>query len=107
MELDTGAAVSLVSDSQLQGCLLKPAEVQLPTYCGGPISVLGEVEVSVSYEEQQAHLPLVVAKGNGPSLFGCNWLHTIRLNWELINNVCEGALSKGCIQGRPGKAEGV
>jgi len=98
MELDTGAAVSLVSEqtyrSQLQGCLLKPSEVQLLTYCGGPISVLGEVEVSVSYEQQQAHLPLVVVKGNGPSLFGRNWLHTIRLNWESINNVREGALSK-------------
>ena len=94
MDLDTRAAVSLVSDSQLQGCLLKPSEVQLLTYFGGPISVLGEVEVSVSYEDQQAHLPLVVVKGNGPSLFGRNWLHTIRLNWELINNVCKGALSK-------------
>ena len=71
MELDTGTAGSLVSEktyhSQRQECSLKPYKVQLLTYCG-------EIDVSVSYEQQQANLPLVVFKGNGPSLFsptGC------------------------------------
>ena len=99
MELDTGASVSLVSEqtyrSQLQGCPLKPSSTQLRTYSGETLKVLGKVDVTVSYEQQQARLPLVVVSGTGPSLFGRNWLAEIRLNWESINRVhIDNALAK-------------
>ena len=38
----------------------------------------------VKYGTQSAPLVLVIVNGNGPSLFGRNWLKYIQLNWERI-----------------------
>ena len=43
--------------------------------------------VEVEYESQKATLPVVVVKGNGPNLFGRNWMLSVRLNWNKINAV--------------------
>ena len=32
-------------------------------------------------------MPLHVLEGNGPSLMGRNWLHSIKLNWSSINKM--------------------
>ena len=53
-----------------------------PTYSKEPIAVVGSTEVQVAYEGQIAKLPLVVVKGEGPTLLGTNWLDKIRLNWS-------------------------
>ena len=42
-------------------------------------------EVQVFYEGQTTTLPLVVVKGDGPTLLGRNWLSKIRLNWDKIH----------------------
>ena len=65
------------------------------SYSGESIEVLGETDVTVSYEQQQAQLPLIVVRGTGPSLFGRNWLANIRVNWESIYKVhVDDALAK-------------
>ena len=92
MEVDTGAAVSVVSAKTLAthfpGKQLSPSTLTLKTYTGETMKVIGEVEVSVKYEEQQPKkLSLVIVEGNGPSLLGRNWLHHIRLNWSHIKVV--------------------
>ena len=91
MELDTGAAVSLVSESTYQEYWpdrqLQECKTRLSTYSGEPLGVLGTLEVEVQYGEQRAHLPLVVLKGEGPSLFGRNWLESVRLDWKRIHQV--------------------
>ena len=78
MEVDTGAAVSLVSETtyhNLFGDLpLTPSSVQLHTYSGEALPVLGETKVKVQYQDQVAQLQLIVVRGSGPSLFGRNWL---------------------------------
>ena len=87
MEDDTGAAVSLVSEktywSLFPGRCLQPSKACLCTYSGESITV----GVEVCYEKQQVKLPLLVVKGEGPSLFGQNWLTNIRLDWGAINTV--------------------
>ena len=96
MELDTGAALTLVNEkthNQLwPGKKLQPAEVRLTTYSGEAISVVGSREVLVLYGGQQVNLPLIVVKGDGPSLFGRNWLEKITLDWYTIHLVGDGAL---------------
>ena len=91
MELDTRAAVSLVSQKTFQSllpdCELKPSRVPLTTYSGEPMEVLGLAEVDVTYSMQRATLPLYVVKGAGPSLFGRNWLEAIRPEWESIQTM--------------------
>ena len=48
------------------------------------MEVLGQIQVTVKYQDQVCELPLIVVKGNGFPLFGRNWLKEIRLNWSII-----------------------
>ena len=49
--------------------------VNLRTYTGEAIQVAGEVLVDVQYGQQEVkQLPLIVVEGEGPPLFGRNWL---------------------------------
>ena len=104
MELDTGAAVSLVSEEtynqhwpQQQ---LEESNTRLKTYSGEYLETLGNINVSVCYGDQQVTLPSVVIKGKarkGPSLFGRNWLEKIKLDWLEIHKLQEdpvGAILK-------------
>ena len=96
MELDTGAAVSLVLESTYQEYWPdRQLQTQLSTYSGEPLGVLGTLEVEVQYEELRAHLPLFVLKGEGPSLFGRNWLESVRLDWKRIHQVQGSSLRIG------------
>ena len=91
MELDTGASVSLVSErvwrEKLKAVQLEPPSLRLRTYTGEPLKLLGQAHVQVAYENQSASLPILVASGDGPSLFGRNWLNSIRLNWGEIKKI--------------------
>ena len=89
MELDTGAAVSVISSqtkaqmfpqSTLMDCTLN-----LTTYTGELLEVAGQILVEVKHGRQVKQLPLYVVKGNGPSLMGRNWLQQIKLNWQSLN----------------------
>ena len=96
MELDTGAAVSLVSEETYHRLWpqkqLQQAATVLRTYSGEQLHVCGCMEVEVVYGHQLFTLPLLVIKGNGPSLFGRDWLSQIRLNWREINMLQEETL---------------
>ena len=89
MELDTGAAVSVISpqtkaqmfpQSTLTDCTLT-----LTTYTGELLEVVGQILVEVKHGRQVKQLPLYVVKGDGPSLMGRNWLQQIKLNWQSLN----------------------
>ena len=104
MELDTGAAVSLVSESTYRhlfpGTPLLESTAQLCTYSGEPLSVVGEREVLVRYGNQSEKLPLIVLKEDGPSLFGRNWLQCIKLDWQEIHQV-QGSTVQGVLDRHP------
>ena len=91
MELDTGAAVSLISEERFKQLWpkkpLQDSSTTLKTYSGEALSVQGTIQVVVEYNQQHASLPLFVVKGNGPSLFGREWLNKITLDWKAINRV--------------------
>ena len=84
MQVDMGAAVSSISESTLKSLLpraiLKPTDVTLTMYTQEWLMVLGELMVSVKYNQQKETLPLIVLLGEGPSLIGRNWLNCIRLD---------------------------
>ena len=61
---------------------LSPSGITLRSYSGESISVLGCVDVNVQYSNQETNLPLVVVKGEGPSLLGRDWLSQRKLNWH-------------------------
>ena len=63
--------------------------MSLKSYSGHGIEVLGSWEVDVQYEGTRMVLPLLVIEGDGPTLFGRNWLAELRLNWKAIQSIQE------------------
>ncbi len=66
MEIDTGAAVTLISESTYHHLGLRPLQpttARLCTYSGEALGVLGKLEVEVQLGQQQEKLPLLVIKG--------------------------------------------
>ena len=88
MEVDTGAAVSIISEKTKKTLYptvsLTAPSVVLRMYTGEAMSVLGEMKVKVEYQEQ-SHLTLMVVKGDGPNLFGRDWLQYFQLDWKTID----------------------
>ena len=92
MELNTGAAISVMNEVTYKTILahqppLQASNIKLHTYSGEQLIVLGELQVTVHYNEQTVSLPLIVLKDSGPNLFGRNWLEQIRLNWPQLCTV--------------------
>ena len=88
--VDTGASISIISHSTYLSLWSIPPPMQvsnidLKTYSGEKIDVLGSITLKVSYNGQFWDLPLLVVEGDGPSLFGRNWLEHIKLNWKEIH----------------------
>ena len=76
MELDTGAAVSIISETtrkeMFPNSTLHKSKLTLKTYTDEPMQITGQLNVHVQYGSQSAPLVLVVVAGNGPSLLGIN-----------------------------------
>ena len=74
MEVDTGAAVSVISEEtykeQFSNLALKKAPVCLKTFTGEQIPIPGEIAVDVCYQKQHHQFSLIVVKGKGHNLFG-------------------------------------
>ena len=109
MEVDTGVSLLLISETTYQNLWeldtlpeLQQTSVKLRTYTG-EISVLGGINAKVQTQGQEAHLPLLVVKGDGPSLLGRNWLTSLRLNWQEIFSV----RTKQCLESLLKQYEGV
>ena len=98
MEIDTGAAVSIISSSTVsEKCpdllgKLQPCQTKLTNYSGVDIPVMGQVEVQVKVKasatsEATLGLPLVIVQGSGETLLGRNCLSKIRLDWARIFSI--------------------
>ena len=91
MELDTGAAVSIITEAtrraMFQDLKLCESSIVLKTYTDEPMQVTGQLNVHVQYGNQTEPLVLVVVAGDGPSLFGRNWLKYIQLDWHRIGTI--------------------
>ena len=56
----------------------------MKTYSDERIQVLGEVQLPVYYQGQNAKLTTFVVKRNNPALFGRDWLSKLKLDWAKI-----------------------
>ncbi len=85
MEIDTGAAVSIISEATRKAKFpkfkLRKSNILLKTYTDETMVVTGQINVCVNHAEQ------VVVAGSGPSLFGRNWLKYLQLDWKCIASV--------------------
>ena len=93
MEVDTGAALSVMSSKKYQqlwkghGPSIQPTDIRLTTYTGEKLEVKGNIQVQVQYQGQKKTLPLLIVAGAGPTLLGRNWLQHIKLDWRALNSI--------------------
>ena len=96
MEIDTGAAVSLISrelkDKLFSSVPLTPSKLLLRTYTSESIPVLGEMNVEVKYGAYLGQHTLQVVEGSGPPLLGRDWLKDIHLDWASIRALSAHAI---------------
>ncbi|XP_054260200.1 uncharacterized protein K02A2.6-like [Macrosteles quadrilineatus] len=97
MVIDTGAIMTVlpkhIYDDKFSHINLRPTELQLKSYTGHPLDVLGEFKAAVSHEGKDYHLPVVVVgitDCRQPALLGRNWLHQLKLDWNRILQVGSG-----------------
>ena len=85
MEVDTGTSVSIMPETLYRQLWprrgLMETTIRLQTYSKQPVAVVGITDVQIDYEGQTATLPLVIVKGEGPTLLGRNWLSQIRIKF--------------------------
>ena len=91
MEVDTGAAVSVISrslyDELFRGFSLNSVTTRLSTYRGEVLKVCGEFPVRVLYNGQESTQKLLVVENAGHPLFGRDWLRAIRLDLSTFQQV--------------------
>ncbi len=89
MKIDTGAAVSLVSDvvyyEKLSHLPLTPPDVSLKNYTGKSVTMKSLTQVTVELNKQTKKLPLYVVWGDHPSLMGRSWLEQLKVDWQVIH----------------------
>ena len=83
MELDTGSAVSIISENAYCDNL-KTSDHQLRTYTGEVVRPIGVADVKDVHQDQTKTLPLYVLKGKVVNLFGREWLEHLHFNWPLL-----------------------
>ena len=66
---------------------LAPTKMRLCAYTGETREILGSIDVTVTYKEHFACVPLLVVKHNGPSLLGHSWLQKFTLDWRQIHSI--------------------
>lgn len=93
MEVDTGTAVSVISESDYTCSAnfnmvnLEPSSEILRAYSGDTIQPLGKIKVNVKLNSQTANLDLLVVPHGGPALLGRDWLGKLQLNWQEIKTL--------------------
>ncbi len=87
MEVDTGATLSIMSQSTFKSTwpqsapTIQSTNAQLRMYTGEKIKMISAIDVDIQYQTQKARLNLVIVDGDGPTLMGHDWLRYFRLDW--------------------------
>ena len=90
MEVDTGAAVSLISSATKEQLFpqreLLGTTLVLTTYTVQQMAVVGRMQGKVKIMARQINYCFyMLLKGQGSSLMGREWLSEISLNWQELN----------------------
>lgn len=98
MELDTGAAVSVMSVSQFRSLFpsaqFRRTSLTLRTYTNERVKPCGVAFVAVQCNAQTQRLPLYVLRQDGQPLLGRNWLQHLQLDWTQIQGLRHMQLGK-------------
>ncbi|KAL6468201.1 hypothetical protein MHYP_G00238780 [Metynnis hypsauchen] len=100
MEVDTGAAVSVISEGLYQrrfkSVKLSPANCVLKTYSQESLKLMGKFTAKVKCKDVIKKLELLVVKGRGPALMGRDWISQLHLGWSKVNRVAPETVDSVC-----------
>ncbi|XP_037528183.1 uncharacterized protein LOC119405417 [Rhipicephalus sanguineus] len=90
-EVDSGAAYSLISkETYDKSWSTKPpplaqADLNLHTWSGEHLSLVGTAQVQVRHKTKDYVLPLHIMEGSGCNLLGRNWFSTLKIRLQGVN----------------------
>ncbi|XP_056012602.1 uncharacterized protein K02A2.6-like [Ostrea edulis] len=91
MELDTGSAVSVISEEKFREIFgkqpLKSSNIKLRTYSGEKLKSVGVLDVNVEQNGQSVTCELYVVKKGTTTLFERSWLKDLKLDWKNVKSV--------------------
>jgi len=94
VEVDTGAAVSIINEATFQrvqqstvDLTLEPATSKLKTYTGQDIAVLGVAPLTIRYKSKQLCLPVHVVSGTGPNLLGRDLITPLGVDLDKLREI--------------------
>ncbi|KAL2088270.1 hypothetical protein ACEWY4_015169 [Coilia grayii] len=100
MEVDTGAAVSVISESlykrRFRSLKLSPANCVLKTYSQESLKLMGKFTAKVKCKEHTKKLEVLVVKGKGPALMGRDWISQLKLDWSRVHRVAPETVEDVC-----------
>lgn len=93
MEVDSGAARSIISQREFQKLVvskrgkLEEPDTQLVTWTKEGIEILGKAVVPVKFKGQNSELPLLVVKNDGNTLLGRDWFGPLKIEVMGLHSV--------------------
>lgn len=91
MELDTGSAVSIMSESDYNDFFnkekLNSSSIVLKTYTGERVRPLGLLPVTVEYNDRKEILNVYIIPKGGTPLWGHEWLRVFQMGLNEIKNL--------------------
>jgi len=95
MEVDTGAAVSIINEatfhrvqqSSCASCTLEPVSGKLKTYTGQDIAVLGAAQFIIRYKSTQLYLAVHVVSRTGPNLLGRDLITPLGVDLDNLKQI--------------------
>ena len=102
MEVNTGAAVSIINEATSQrvqqstgDLTLEPATTKPKTYTGQDIAVLGVAPLTIRYKSKQLYLSVHVVSGTGPNLLGRDLITPLGVDLDKLKVPRAGQPSTG------------
>lgn len=93
-EVDTGCGLTIMSRRAFQKLWkdgkkprLVKCKINLRTYSGHRVKVLGASKLTVEYQGISKVLPVVIVKGLGPSLVGLGWIKALKIDWQAVHKL--------------------
>lgn len=90
MEIDTGAAVSIISKPLREGnssTTIHPSKTRLRTLTGEEVTVAGALQVVVNHGFDKKQLSLLVTRGQTPNPLGRDWLSQLKVDLKATYKV--------------------
>ncbi|CAM1308584.1 Uncharacterised protein r2_g1857 [Pycnogonum litorale] len=105
-EIDTGSAVTLMNLKEFRNIFgehptIYNSTLELKSFTGQNLSVVGQTKVTVKYNKKSKYLPLIVVDNEGPALLGRNWLEFDILK-QRVSKICSQNKMDELIQEFPG-----